>query len=155
MSEQKQNWFGIVYSTAGWKKKWKMARIGFDVIWHSNDFVSILSSLARLFLLLFLFCLPSTRYRFPDRYSDVYSGRRWDELAAIDTNTVIHSIGSKWSEKERPVITSTASSTGLDSLSPCLLEGFSFSFFSFHSLSFLGFFFSSSSLLRRSFFPSF
>lgn len=94
--------------------------------------------------LVWLFVVVVVVHKVPDRYSDVPFLLRQtltSELAAIHTYTqtrVIHSIGSKWSEKEKPVITSTASSTGLDSLSPSsLLEGFFSSFFlSFHSILF-------------------
>jgi hypothetical protein len=66
--------------------------------------------------------------------NELAAGEQYGAHTHGDTGThaVIHSIESKWSEKERLVITSTASSTGLDSLSPSLLKGFfAFSFFSF------------------------
>jgi hypothetical protein len=50
--------------------------------------------------------------------NELAAGEQYGAHTHGDTGThaVIHSIESKWSEKERLVITSTASSTGLDSL---------------------------------------
>lgn len=92
----------------------------------------------------------------PDRYCDVSFIPVADEderQRAIRRTVIIHNWGQNGARKKDPSLRRLPTSTGLDSLSPSLLEKFFVVFFPFHSTFFLWLCFLTISLCCFPFFP--